>query len=104
MLNADLMWQGAFELISRRIIPESTVLKVGHHGSISSTTNEFLDITGPQIALISIGSDNYYGHPNPDVVKRLEDKLGAENIFMTNDEGVIEFITDGESLWVKVKE
>lgn len=51
---------------------ESNVLKVGHHGSKTSTTNEFLDRVRPQIALIGVGENNTFGHPNSDILERLE--------------------------------
>ena len=79
----------------------SNVLKVGHHGSDTSTTPEFLAAVNPQLAVISVGADNPFGHPTPEVMKRLEEKLGSENIYRTDEQGTIEFITDGEKLWVR---
>jgi len=43
-----------------------------------------------------------YGHPSDEVMARLEEKLGSENIYRTDEQGTIEFITDGERLWVRV--
>lgn len=100
LLTADLMWQGEFELISRRLIPESTVIKVGHHGSATSTTLELLVVVNPQLAVISADPEEY-GHPSDEVITRLEAELGADNIYRTDEDGTIEFITDGEKLWVK---
>lgn len=51
---------------------ESKILKVGHHGSKTSTTKEFLDSIKPQITLIGVGENNTFGHPNSDVLERLE--------------------------------
>jgi competence protein ComEC len=48
------------------------VLKVGHHGSKNSTTEEFLRAVRPRIAIISAGEDNPYGHPSPELLERLE--------------------------------
>ena len=53
------------------------VLKVGHHGSKNSTTQEFLDAVAPTIAIISSGEDNPYGHPSPELLERLETSGGA---------------------------
>jgi len=92
LLTADLMWEGEFELVSQRLIPESTVLKVGHHGSATSTTTEFLAAVNPQLAVISVGRDNKFGHPSDEVVTRLEAELGVENIYRTDEDGTIEFI------------
>ena len=50
----------------------STVLKVAHHGSKSSSTSEFLEVVKPNISLIGVGEDNKFGHPNDEVIKRLE--------------------------------
>lgn len=47
------------------------VLKVGHHGSLTSTSWEFLQATDPEVALISMGRDNTYGHPHPVIIERL---------------------------------
>ena len=77
-------------------------MKVAHHGSDTSTTPEFLAVVNPQLAVISAGKDNPYGHPSPEVMERLEGKLGSENVFRTDEHGTIEFITDGERLWVRV--
>jgi competence protein ComEC len=55
----------------------------------------------PEVAVISVGADNPFGHPSPEVVARLIDRLGEDNIYRTDVDGAIEFITDGESLWVR---
>ncbi len=103
LLTADLMWEGELELIYSRANLKSTVLKAGHHGSLTSTGSEFLAVVEPELAVISVGADNEYGHPDSEVLKRLEDRLGAENIYRTDENGTIEFITDGERLWVKTE-
>jgi competence protein ComEC len=51
---------------------DATILKVAHHGSKSSSTEEFLKLVKPQIALIGVGEDNSYGHPNTNVLERLQ--------------------------------
>jgi len=79
------------------------VLKIAHHGSDTSTTPEFLAVVNPQIAVISVGADNRFGHPTPEVMERLEDRIGSEKIYRTDKQGTIEFTTDGERLWVKVE-
>jgi len=101
LLTADIMWEAEFELVARRANLTSTVLKVAHHGSATSTCHEFLAVVNPQLAVISVGVDNKFGHPTPEVMERLEEKPGSENIYRTDNHGTIEFITDGERLWVK---
>jgi len=104
LLTADIMWEAEFELIARRANLTSTVLKVAHHGSDTSTTAEFLAVVNPQLAVISVGKDNPFGHPSPEVMARLRDRIGLENIYRTDEHGTIEFITDGQRLWVRAEE
>ncbi|APC08144.1 ComEC/Rec2 family competence protein [Neomoorella thermoacetica] len=56
------------EMLLARYNLKADVLKVGHHGSDSSTTPEFLTAVSPKYAVISVGKDNDYGHPSPDVL------------------------------------
>ncbi|MDP2728943.1 MAG: DNA internalization-related competence protein ComEC/Rec2 [Dehalococcoidales bacterium] len=102
LLTADIMWQAESELVASRANLKSTVLKVAHHGSATSTTVEFLAVVNPRLAVISVGENNSFGHPSSDVMDRLEEKAGKENIYRTAEQGTVEFITDGERLWVKV--
>jgi competence protein ComEC len=101
LLTADLMWEGELELTAHRANLNSTVLKVAHHGSDTSTTPQFLAVVDPQLAVISVGEDNTFGHPRDEVMARLSQRIGSENIYRTDEDGTIEFITDGERLWVK---
>ncbi len=108
LLTADIRQEAEFELITHRADLSSTVLKVAHHGSNTSTSQEFLAVVNPQLAVISVGADKRFGHPTPAVMERLKEKLGSENIYQTYDaktseHHTIEFITDGERLWVRVE-
>jgi len=103
LLTADIQQEAELELINERVVHHTTVLKVAHHGSDTSTTAEFLAVTSPRLAVISVGADNPFGHPSEAVTARLKEKPGAENIYRTNEHGTIEFITDGERLWVRVE-
>ncbi len=71
------------------------ILKVGHHGSDSSTTEEFLNVVDPKIAVISCGEGNKYGHPHDEVVERLEAK--GITVYRTDTQGSIIFKTDGNN-------
>ncbi len=102
LLTADIRREAELELIARRADLDSTVLKVGHHGSDTSTTPEFLAVVNPQLAVIPVGADNRFGHPDDKVMARLKEAIGSENIYRTDEQGTIEFITDGERLWVKM--
>ena len=72
------------------------VLKVGHHGSKNSTTPEFLASVHPVIAVISAGEDNPYGHPNPELLERLE--TAGVRILRTDRDGAVHVLTDGKDL------
>ena len=79
--------------------PKCTVLKVAHHGSKTSTTEVFLAAAQPHYAVISVGRENNFGHPAPEVVKRLE-KEGAK-LYRTDEDGAIVFRTDGKKMRVE---
>lgn len=78
---------------------EANVLKVGHHGSITSSSENFVNSVLPQIAVISVGKDNKFGHPSEDVIERLMEK-GIE-IYRTDEFGTVEVITNGERFWIE---
>lgn len=75
---------------------EADVLKVGHHGSDSSTSTDFLKRVNPKYAVISVGEGNKYDHPSPSVINKLE-QAGVE-IYRTDLLGTIIFRSDGQSL------
>ena len=79
------------------------MLKVPHHGSGSSSCSEFLAEVEPQLAVISVGEGNPFGHPCPEVVERLMAMVGEDKVYLTSGQGTIELITDGERLWVKME-
>ncbi len=103
LLTADIRWEGEFELIKQRANLRSTILKVAHHGSKTSTMPQFLVVVDPQIAVISVGTNNTFGHPSEEVVERLRERLGEDSVYLTPENGTIEFITDGEKLWVNAE-
>lgn len=72
------------------------VLKVGHHGSASSTTYPFLRAVSPKYAVISAGADNPYGHPDDDTLSRLRD--ADVTVYRTDEQGTIICESDGISL------
>jgi competence protein ComEC len=78
---------------------KSDVLKVGHHGSRTSTSELFLDEVAPTYAVISAGKDNSYGHPHVEVTDLLFNK--RVHILETAKEGTITFFSDGENMWKK---
>lgn len=74
----------------------SDVLKVGHHGSSTSTTKDFLDAVSPKIAVISVGKDNSYNHPSSSTLSTLK-KYGC-TIYRTDNDGNITLKSDGENI------
>ncbi len=79
---------------------ESEVLKLGHHGSKTSTSDLFLTTVQPQFAVVSAGADNSYGHPHQEVIDRVTTYgIPTSN---TADSGRIEFFTDGTKLWQNI--
>jgi len=72
------------------------VLKVGHHGSKTSTSEEFLRATTPRLAVISVGRKNRYGHPYQEVLDRLE-RFGV-TVLRTDQDGDITIVSDGRAL------
>ncbi len=77
----------------------SDVLKVGHHGSKTSTAPEFLAAVAPTHAVISAGVDNSYGHPHPEVMNRL--RAANLAISQTAETGTITFYSDGQRVWIE---
>ena len=72
---------------------DSDVLKVSHHGSKTSSIEEFVRAVSPDVAIISAGRKNRYGHPHQEVMDRLR-QFGIK-ILRTDEEGDIRFVTNG---------
>jgi competence protein ComEC len=96
LLTGDLAGDGEAALIDSGFDLRATVLKVGHHGSNTSTTEAFLDAVVPAVAVVSSGEGNPFGHPAP--AMRL--RLGEVPLFRTDLNGNVRFETDGRDLWV----
>jgi competence protein ComEC len=75
------------------------VLKVGHHGSATSSTGEFVQAVAPRLALVSVGAGNSYGHPSQSVLRTLA-RAGAA-ILRTDRSGTVVVRTDGHSLEIE---
>lgn len=84
------------ELLESGYDLESTVLKVGHHGSDTSTSYLFLRTVNPQYAVISVGADNTYGHPTEAVLSRLRD--ADVKTYRTDVQGTITAVSDGKKV------
>ncbi len=75
---------------------EADVLKVGHHGSRSSSSKKFLEAVSPDYAVISCGEDNSYGHPHAETLNNLR-AMGAK-VFRSDEQGTIVAVSDGSKI------
>ena len=75
------------EIMNKYNIYNIDVLKVGHHGSKTSSSKEFIDKTNPKYSIISVGKNNRYGHPN----KAVLNNLNESKIYRTDKQGSIMF-------------
>ena len=78
---------------------DSDLLKVGHHGSNSSSTHEFLEHVSPEYAVISVGTKNRYNHPDKEIILRLG--ACADTLFRTDLDGAVIFTYGGSSLKIE---
>lgn len=105
--NNSFMFTGDAEAISETEIlnkgfdVKADVLKVGHHGSSSSTSDEFLKKVNPKYAVISAGKDNDYGHPHKETMKRLKDS--GITVYRTDEAGTIICTSDGNNISFNTK-
>jgi len=86
-------------LADRGLLVPVDVLKVGHHGSDSGTTDAFLALVRPSVAVISSGIDNQYGHPHRSTLENLAEVAGL-SVYRTDQDGSVEVVTDGRAYWV----
>ncbi|MCI0438271.1 MAG: ComEC/Rec2 family competence protein, partial [Chloroflexi bacterium] len=103
LLTGDLFAEGERALVAQNAPIDADVLKVGHHGSSSSSTAAFLKRVSPSIAVVSVGEDNSFGHPHPEAIAALQAYVPPELLFITADRGAVEFITDGKRIEVKAE-
>ena len=97
LLTGDMERGIEAKLLASGVDLHADVLKVGHHGSRTSSTQAFLEAVSPSVALISVGFENSFGHPHPDVVGRLMARHAA--ILRTDLDGLVSARTDGQALW-----
>jgi competence protein ComEC len=98
LLTGDIEEQAETNLIENGRLHHETVLKVAHHGSATSSHQDFLDRVRPTFALISAGYRNTYGHPHPDVLARLREH--SVHVLRTDLDGLVSITTDGHRLSV----
>jgi len=96
MLDGDAETISESEMLAKGYNLKADVLKIGHHGSNSSTSSEFLKAVSPSYAIISVGKDNDYGHPTQATLTKLEQ--ANISIFRTDENGTIIATSDGTKI------
>jgi competence protein ComEC len=96
LLTGDVGQEGEETLLASGQALPSVALKVPHHGADTSLTLRFLEMVDPQLAIISLGADNRFGHPHRVTL----DKLHDIHTYRTDQQGTIEVVSDGERYWV----
>lgn len=97
ILTGDAEAASETEMIEKGLDLDAEVLKVGHHGSHSSTTPDFLKAVSPDIAVIQLGEDNRYGHPHKEITER----LAGIDVYRNDLNGTVIIDSDGEALEVR---
>jgi competence protein ComEC len=95
LLTGDVEARGERQVAA----PPCDVLKVAHHGSRTSTSQELLTVVRPRVAVVSAGYQSRFGHPHPEVLLRLA-RAGAL-VRRTDLEGTVRLLTDGQRLWAE---
>jgi competence protein ComEC len=99
LLTGDMEKKIEEELYSRGLLHPSDVLKVGHHGSRTSTSPELLSAVQPAFGVISVGFDNTYGHPHPLVLDALQEQ--HVRVYRTDQDGLVRIASDGHRIRVE---
>jgi len=99
LLTGDLGTREEQAMLRTGVLTDVVLLKVGHHGSKYSSALEFLRVIKPDLAVISAGKNNSFGHPTEETLARLE-SVGAR-IERTDERGDVVVVTDGAKWWVE---
>jgi len=99
LFTGDIEQEAERFLLQRGQALHATILKVPHHGSLTSSSTAFVRAVDPSVAVISVQRDNRFGHPHPLVIERYA-TLGTQ-ILRTDAHGAITIRTDGQTLWIE---
>jgi hypothetical protein len=97
----DLGFEEVENLLASGRLSPVTLLEVGHHGSATSSSSEFLSALSPEIGVIQVGEDNPYGHPTKDALSRLA--AAGVKVYRTDQQGEITVSMDGRGYEVKTE-
>lgn len=97
---ADAEKENEYAMMDSGLTLKSSVIKIGHHGSTTSSLEKFITAVDPEIAIISVGANNSYGHPHEKIVKRLN-RLGIKT-YRTDINGTIVITSNGKNNTVTV--
>ncbi|WP_346935159.1 ComEC/Rec2 family competence protein [Clostridium sp.] len=101
LFTGDTEAEAEREILDKKFDLKSTVLKVGHHGSHTSTSDEFLNQVNPTYGVIMVGQDNDYGHPRQNVMDKFKNK--GVKVYRTDEQGTIIATSDGKEVKFNVK-
>lgn len=87
------------QVLATGLVGDVEYVKIPHHGSKNGLTRELLEVTTPEVAVISVGKGNRYGHPHKEVIEVLNER--DIRILRTDKDGEIEVVTDGKSWWIE---
>jgi len=99
LLTGDMEKKIEEKLFYEGLLSHADVLKVGHHGSRTSSTADLLDAVHPAFGVISDGFENSYGHPHPLTLQALESRHIA--VYRTDERGLVRFISDGKRIHIE---
>lgn len=101
LFTGDAESLSEFEMLNKNMDLSADVLKIGHHGSSSSTSKKFLDAVNPKYAVILLGKNNDYNHPKQSIMNRLKNK--NVKVYRTDEQGSIVATCDGNSISFNVE-
>ena len=97
LLTGDIENEIGNEITEKGLVKDVDYIKIPHHGSKNGLTPALLEESRPEIAVISVGKDNSYGHPHREILEMLKDR-GI--MILKTDDGDVELVSDGNSFWL----
>ncbi|HEX6189092.1 MAG TPA: ComEC/Rec2 family competence protein [Pyrinomonadaceae bacterium] len=98
LLTADIEKEAEAVLVKTGVVLKTDVVKVPHHGSRTSSTEQFIAVAQPALAIISVGRHSIFGHPHREVVERW--RASGAQVMTTGEKGTVSVVTDGRTIAV----